>query len=285
VATPEFTPDGGFIGTEIKGDAVLEPYISIEIETPTEGAVIHYTIDGSIPDESSPVYKKPLKIKKPVVLKAIALHDEFNDSDVAECGKFDAYGLNAYFFKNINFTGKSFKKVVKMLKCNFGKDSAPFKGFTGQYFSTLFTGVLIPPKTGEYEFYLAGDDGVRMWLDHELLINGWFEQSKTTYKGKKKLEAGKEYCIKVSFAAITGYSELDLSWKGPGIKKEFIASKYYKRYGYYSDIVDKWIKTKGGKYVYRKRMRNPGGSGGASLIKFYFPEHRVEAFKLMKQKK
>jgi hypothetical protein len=44
--------------------------------------------------------------------------------------------------------------VIKELNCNFGLDKPPFKGFTGQYFSALFTGVLIPPKPENMNFIL-----------------------------------------------------------------------------------------------------------------------------------
>jgi hypothetical protein len=122
-----------------------------------------------------------------------------------------------------------------------------------------------------------------MWLDRELIINGWIEQPTTTYKARKKLEAGKEYNIKVAFAAVTGYSMIYLSWKGPGIPKGYIPSECFRRYGYYTDILDKWTKVKGGKYIYRSRMHNPGSIGGSPIIKFDTPEHKEEAFRLMKQ--
>jgi len=282
--TPEFKPEGGFLGTPVPGDKVMDSFIKLEIASPTKDAEIHYTLDGSIPDESSPLYVKPIIIKKTAKIKAIALHEEYNDSDVAQCRKFDDSGLLAYFFHKINFTGQTFRKVVKNVDCDFGNDTAPFEGFVPQYFSTFFTGVLIPPKSGEYGIYISADDAVRMWVDKDLIINGWKEQSETEYKTKIKFQAGREYNIRIAFAAITGISMIKLSWKGPGIKKQVIPAKYFKRHGYETDKLEKWCKMKGGRYLYRKRMYNPGMVGGSTVIDYYFKEHREAAFKLLKQK-
>jgi hypothetical protein len=42
----------------------------IEIISPVEGAEIRYTIDGSEPNQSSPMYKEPLKLNSDCVIKA-----------------------------------------------------------------------------------------------------------------------------------------------------------------------------------------------------------------------
>lgn len=48
-------------------------------------AIIHYTLDGSIPDKNSPVYNKGIELSTSCVLQAIALHDDYIDSDMLTC--------------------------------------------------------------------------------------------------------------------------------------------------------------------------------------------------------
>ncbi|MGN0232123.1 MAG: chitobiase/beta-hexosaminidase C-terminal domain-containing protein [Muribaculaceae bacterium] len=55
------------------------------ITTATEGATIHYTIDGSEPTNVSTVYSEPIILLHNCVVKAIAVLDGYRDSEVAVC--------------------------------------------------------------------------------------------------------------------------------------------------------------------------------------------------------
>ena len=71
-AAPLISPDGG---------TVTGP-ITLTISTATPGATIRYTLDGSVPRSSSPVYTAPLTIRTPTTVKAIASASGMTDSDV-----------------------------------------------------------------------------------------------------------------------------------------------------------------------------------------------------------
>lgn len=74
VATPTFSPAASNVaeGTEV----------SIDCET--EGATIHYTTDGSDPDANSAEYTEPIAIDHAMTIKAIAVKEGMNNSDIAE---------------------------------------------------------------------------------------------------------------------------------------------------------------------------------------------------------
>lgn len=74
VAAPEFSIDGGQV---LKGTAVA-------LTSATEGATIHYTIDGSEPTSTSTVYSEPIILVFDVTIKAIAVKEGLADSDVNE---------------------------------------------------------------------------------------------------------------------------------------------------------------------------------------------------------
>ncbi len=60
---PTFNPEpGSFTATQ-----------RVTLASPTPGAVIHYTTDGSAPTESSPVYSGPITVDKDTTVKAIAI--------------------------------------------------------------------------------------------------------------------------------------------------------------------------------------------------------------------
>ena len=74
VATPTFTPAAGtYNGAQ-----------TVSIACSTEGATIHYTLDGTTPTESSPAYSTPLNIEETTTVKAIAMKEGYNNSNVAE---------------------------------------------------------------------------------------------------------------------------------------------------------------------------------------------------------
>lgn len=57
--------------------------VTVEIKVSLPDAVVRYTLDGSEPNEKSPVYAEPLVIKKDAILKAIAYHPVRLPSPVA----------------------------------------------------------------------------------------------------------------------------------------------------------------------------------------------------------
>ena len=70
VAQPVFSPEGG----------TYTDQVVVTISTETEGALIHYTTDGSDPTESDNVYTEPLTLTKTTMLKAIAAKEDMKTS-------------------------------------------------------------------------------------------------------------------------------------------------------------------------------------------------------------
>ena len=73
-ATPTFSPIGGTYLTSVE----------VTINCETEGATIHYTIDGTDPTESSAVYSSPITVSTTTTIKAIAVASGYENSSVAE---------------------------------------------------------------------------------------------------------------------------------------------------------------------------------------------------------
>nr|MCR5038117.1 chitobiase/beta-hexosaminidase C-terminal domain-containing protein [Bacteroidales bacterium] len=74
IATPTFTPAAG---TYYEAQTV-------SIECGTAGASIYYTLDGTDPDENSTLYSTPLTLDATTTVKAIAIMEGYNNSNIAE---------------------------------------------------------------------------------------------------------------------------------------------------------------------------------------------------------
>lgn len=73
VATPTFSVEAG----EVEQGTV------VELACETEGAAIHFTVDGTEPTAESDLYTDPIVIEEDMTIKAIAVKDGWNDSEVA----------------------------------------------------------------------------------------------------------------------------------------------------------------------------------------------------------
>lgn len=56
---------------------------SVTLSTTTQGATIHYTLDGSTPTTSSAVYTSGITVNEPMTIKAIAVKEGLTDSAIA----------------------------------------------------------------------------------------------------------------------------------------------------------------------------------------------------------
>ena len=60
---------------------------TVSMEVAITGASIHYTLDGSEPDENSPVYTEPLELSEQTVIKAVTAREDFQTSEAGPRGR------------------------------------------------------------------------------------------------------------------------------------------------------------------------------------------------------
>lgn len=89
-----------------------------------------------------------------------------------------------------------------------------FDDYKNQY-GLVFTGKLNFPKDGEYTFYAASDDGVRIFIDEERVLNADGIHPADMRDSKKKFKKG-EHAIRVEYFQAEGGAELYVGWKPEG---------------------------------------------------------------------
>ena len=62
-------------------------HLTVKLDCNTKGSTIHYTTDGTDPDENSAPYIKPLTVEPGAIIKAMGFRDNWKPSAVAE-GKY-----------------------------------------------------------------------------------------------------------------------------------------------------------------------------------------------------
>jgi hypothetical protein len=84
-------------------------------------------------------------------------------------------------------------------------------GIGAENFSVRWTG-LFPLNRGVYDFVATADDGIRAWIDGNLIIDGWYDQSATTYQATLDIGAG-EHLVQVDYYQNLGDALTHFYWQ------------------------------------------------------------------------
>ena len=112
---------------------------------------------------------------------------------------FGEYGLIGEYFNNMNLTGDpAMVRLDEKVYFDWGEGS-PDSKINADRFSVRWTGEFVAPYSGEYKFYLKTDDGVRFYLNDNLILDKWMDRSPTIDEAVVNLEKDKEYKIKIEY--------------------------------------------------------------------------------------
>jgi beta-glucosidase len=128
-----------------------------------------------------------------------------------------APGLKGEYFTNRNLEGQpALTRTDPDVQFNWGVGgAAPGVGPNG--FSVRWTGKLIAPVTGRYTLTLSADDGYRMFVDGERVIDHWVSDAENAQSHSLDLEAGRAYDVRVEYYQAGGLAVARLNWSVPGV--------------------------------------------------------------------
>lgn len=129
-------------------------------------------------------------------------------------------GLSATYFDNRDFTGASVTRIDPTI--DFTWTGSPASGIGVDTFSVRWTGQVQPQFTGTYTFYTVSDDGVRLWVNGQQLVDRWTNHSAIEDRGTIALTAGQRYDVRMELYDNTGRSTATLSWSGPSTAKAVV---------------------------------------------------------------
>jgi hypothetical protein len=102
-------------------------------------------------------------------------------------------------------------------------NGSPATGVQSNNFSVRWTGQVLAPVTGTFTFSTVSNDGVRLWVNGQLIIDNWTDHATTTNTSAAiALVAGVKYDIKMEFYDHTGKAVARLRWAYPGQSTQVI---------------------------------------------------------------
>ena len=220
LATPTISPNG----------ALFTNSVSVTLGDATPNASIYYTLDGTTPTTNSIFYTGPFVVTTTLNLQAIALKSGAANSGVASASFVnsaalgDGTGLLGQYWTNttsVAFTNASFNTPATLVRTdavvNFNWSSAGPATTIGQTnFTARWIGSVQPQYNETYTFTVIANDGVRLWVNGELLVNNWAAQTSTvTNSGSIALTAQQLYNLRLDYFQSTGNGAVQLGWNSP----------------------------------------------------------------------
>ena len=142
-------------------------------------------------------------------------------------------GLRAIYYNREGFVSPKVDRVDPAVDFAWGK-GAPAPGMGADGFSVRWSGFVEVPTDGSWRFYTRGNDGMRLWIDGEKVVDSWKVRDANTAveasSAALNLESDVRHQVRVDFFERRGGATARLLWGGPGVTKSVVpASRLYTR--------------------------------------------------------
>ena len=136
-------------------------------------------------------------------------------------------GLIGEYYNNEDFTDKKFDRNDANIDFDWGLGS-PDERIEPQTYSIRWTRKIKPSFSDIYWFSTQSDDGVRLWINDELVIDNWNLDDGSTKKfGSIRLEANQKYDFKLEYFNGTNHGKIQLKWGSELHAEEVIPSSAF----------------------------------------------------------
>lgn len=129
-------------------------------------------------------------------------------------------GLTGEYFDNMDFTGAKMTRIDQVVNYNWGNYSPP--RIEGDTFSARWSGQVKAQYSETYTFYTTSDDGVRLWVNGQPVIDNWTDHAPTEDSGQVTLTGGQMHDIRMEYYENGGGAEARLSWSSARQVKQIV---------------------------------------------------------------
>jgi len=125
------------------------------------------------------------------------------------------HGLLGEYFDNVNLEGSPVVvRVDRSINFDWGY-SIPADGLPSENYSVRWSGYIKVDEDGEYILEVISDDGVRVFLEDELVVDDWTAHMARYSSCKAYLATGKKYKIRLEYFQAKGDAVIKFGWIRP----------------------------------------------------------------------
>jgi hypothetical protein len=134
--------------------------------------------------------------------------------------------VTATYFDNADLTGPSVRRIDNSIFFNWGQ-AAPDARLNADTLSVRWQGQVKTPNNGfteSYTFYVRSDDGAKLWVNNQLIVDKWQVQSQTEWSGTITLAPNTRYDVKLEYFDNAGTANAELDWSSAHVTKNVVPS-------------------------------------------------------------
>jgi len=124
-------------------------------------------------------------------------------------------GFDGTYYDNIDFTGTSINKIDPSINFNWGS-GAPDPQIGPDTFSIVWNASLNVLTEGDYTFRVLTDDGTRLYVDGNRVIDVWYNQGATYHSSPSVHLSSGFHPLKLEFYENYGLAVIRLEWDEGG---------------------------------------------------------------------
>jgi alpha-L-fucosidase len=228
------TPDIGVAPSITAPAPIFVDSLDVTVSSGQAHVELRYTTNGATPDSTSPVVTGPVRLDATATVTARAFRDGRPVSPLARASfskvlpqravRVDATepGLRYEYFEG------TFERTAD-LKAPAKRGVVPTfslspRGTTRARFGLRYTGFLRVPKRGVYQFAVTSDDGSRLVVDTETVVDNDGQHAGREKTGVVALAEG-WHPIQLDFFQASGDFDLKVHWSGPDLPKQPITAR------------------------------------------------------------
>ena len=130
-------------------------------------------------------------------------------------------GLLGAYYTTSNLTGSVVMRLDETVHFNWHADE-PLPAFKSEFFSVRWMGYVEAPTTDTYTFTVGSDDGSRLHVGEQFVLDQWRTQPYTETNGSLRLEAGRKYPLILDYFNGLDNARVSLFWSSSTCPKSVI---------------------------------------------------------------
>lgn len=167
-------------------------------------------------------------------------------------------GLRGDYFRGLSTEGDPVATRIDpqvQFHWTFG---APAPGVANDWYAVRWTGAVRIPPGASQRLAIEGDDGYRLWIDGELVLDRWEKGTWGTQEAPIELAGGTQHAIRLEFHEGVGNGRIRLMWRSADASRDAASMSAAAELAASADVAIVVVGIEEGEFRDRSSLRLPG---------------------------